>query len=416
VSQSPHPLVDPAWIRQTCNASEMSIADCLREQDRVGPNILFDVDYYRSTYGADMPAGMTCLEHFCRQGSERPRNPNQLFSTQQWHETIAWHLPDPATWRRVLLTTMGAEARFSREELGRQDRREVIVSDTVTGAPPAAGQEICLFVHFDKHDTVQDYVVDYIDALRAEGVCVVFLTNSRKLQAPAQARMVGRAWRTVCCDNRSYDWGLYAVGVRLLGDLGIAGHPLILANDSVVGTMNSLSPLFAAARSGRHDITGAVDSLLHDWHLQSFFIYVSAEATASAAWKGFWRVYRPHLDRWYVINSQEMGFSRWMGRHSMRIGAAWEYDALLGNADNAGGSEWRNKVIADRLVANPTIELWDVLLKADFPFLKKSLFITPLKAGNVTDICNVLSARATAQGGAAPETANAMRHWNSAQR
>src|SRR4051812_25412999 len=110
--QNPHPLIDPAWIRQASGAPGMSIGDCLREQDRVGPNILFDVDYYREMYGADIPSGMTCLEHFCRQERERPRNPNPLFSTQQWHETIGWRLPEAASWRRELFTTMGAEARF----------------------------------------------------------------------------------------------------------------------------------------------------------------------------------------------------------------------------------------------------------------------------------------------------------------
>jgi hypothetical protein len=372
----------------------MSLAECIREQDRVGPNALFDVSYYREAYGDEIPEGMSCLEHFCRQTADRPRNPNPLFSTQQWHETIHWRLPERTPWQRELFTTLGEEARFSRVELGRQSRREEVLDDVVTGTGPAPGQEICLFVHFDPRDEVQPYVLDYLDALRTEGVCIVFMTNSHVLHERARGALAGHVWRIVCCDNRAYDWGLYATGVHLLDDLGVVGHPLILTNDSVVGTMNSLAPLFATARRGDYDITGAVDSLLHDWHLQSFFIYCRPSVLASPSWEGFWQAYRPHNDRWFVINSQEMGFARWMVRHGVRMGAAWRYDALIKQADNAGGSAWRAAVIANRGITNPTIELWDVMLKLGFPFLKKSIFTTDLLASNLTEICNVISTQA----------------------
>ena len=249
-------------------------------------------------------------------------------------------------------------------------------------------------MHFDSRNEVQSYVVNYLDALRAEDVCIVFITNSHVLPELARAALAKRVWRIVCCDNRAYDWGGYAAGVRLLGDLGVAGHPLILANDSVIGTMNSLAPLFGTARRGDYDITGAVDSLLHVWHLQSFFIYCRPSVLASPSWEGFWQGYRPHRDRWFVVNSQEMGFARWMGRHGVRMGAAWRYDALIKQADNAGASAWRAALIAKRGVTNPTTELWDVMLKAGFPFLKKSIFTIDLLAGNHTEICNVISAQA----------------------
>ncbi|MGF6229267.1 hypothetical protein QFZ27_003222 [Inquilinus ginsengisoli] len=386
-------MIDLAWIRQACDSQNMPVGECLQQIDHVGPNILFDVEYYRESYGADIPQGMTCLEHFCRQERDRPRNPNPLFSTQQWHETIGWQFPEAAKWRRELFTTMGAEARFSHEELRRQEARAVIIEDKEAGAPPRPDQDICLFVHYDSQDDVQDYVIDYVNALREQAVSIVFLSNSRKLRADAEAKLQGRVWRIVCTDNRAYDWGLYAVGVRLLDDLKITGHSILLANDSVVGTMNSLAPLFDVARSGRYEITGAVDSLLHDWHVQSFFIYCSSSIVASDAWTGFWRAYRPHNDRWYVVNSQEMGFARWMGRHSVSMGAAWRYEDILRNADNGRASKWRAKIINEQQITNPTIELWDILLRAGFPFLKKSLFTTPLQAANLSELCNILSAR-----------------------
>lgn len=393
MNESPHPLIDIEWIRHACCSPTMPVRECLLQLDRVGPNALFDVAYYRENYGRDIPHGMSCLEHFCRQERFAPRNPNRLFSTKQWHETIGWRFTEGDTWRRELFTSMGAEARFSRHELQRQESGAVIFGDQQVSPPPRPGQEICLFVHYDRHDDVQDYVIDYLDALCEQDVSIVFLTNSVGLCPEAAEKLKNRVWRVVYTDNKAYDWGLYSIGVRLINDLGISGHPIVLANDSVIGTMDSLSPLFEVARSGRYEVTGAIDSLLHDWHLQSFFIYCSAEMVASEVWRSFWQLYRPHSDRWYVVNAQEMGFSRWLVRHNIPVGAAWSYEELLRTAENGKASEWRAQIIAEQQITNPTIEMWDLLLKVRFPFLKKAVLTTPLSAGNITELCNVLSMR-----------------------
>lgn len=388
--QSPHPMLDLDWIREASGKPNMSVSDCIKQQDVVGPNILFDTKYYRGMYGAEMPEGMTCLEHFCRQLKESPRDPNPLFSVKQWHETIGWRMPDEQAWRSELFRTLGQEARFSREELRRQNEGRVVVQDSVVGPAPKAGQDICLFVHYDKHDDVQPYVIDYLDALNDQGVSVMFLSNSKSLLPAAREKLRNRVWRIVNCENRAYDWGIYSIGVRLLGD-DIDGHAILLANDSVVGTMNSLDGLFRLARSGEHQIVGAIESLLHVWHLQSFFIYCDAQLVRSSAWTDFWKAYRPHNDKWFVINSQEMGFARWMARRDVKMKGAWEYWPTLEAADENSASEWRRDLIKSRGITNPTVEFWDVLLENGFPFLKRSILESDLAAGNIAHMCNVLS-------------------------
>ncbi|MBU9411745.1 rhamnan synthesis F family protein [Burkholderia multivorans] len=396
--QSPHPMLDLDWIREASGEPNMSVSDCIKQQDIVGPNILFDTKYYRSTYGAEMPVGMTCLEHFCRQLRESPRDPNPLFSVKQWHETIGWRLQGEQTWRNELIRTLGQEARFSREELRRQNEGRVVVQDSVVGLAPKKGQDICLFVHYDKNDDVQPYVIDYLDALNDQGVSVMFLSNSKSLLPIAREKLRDRVWRIVNCENRAYDWGLYSIGVRLLGD-DINGHSILLANDSVVGTMNPLDELFKLARSGEYQIVGAIESLLHDWHLQSFFIYCSDELVSSGAWADFWKAYRPHNDKWFVINSQKMGFARWMARRNVRMKGAWEYWPTLEAADENSASQWRRDLIKNRGITNPTVELWDVLLENGFPFLKRSILENELAAGNIAHMCNVLSRLSVRKGG-----------------
>ncbi|WP_156992268.1 rhamnan synthesis F family protein [Paraburkholderia oxyphila] len=388
--QSPHPMVDLEWIRMQCGQPDMSVAECMAAQESVGPNILFDTKFYRRTYGDEIPSGMTCLEHFCRQSQDAPRNPNALFSTKQWHETISWSLDNPKDWKAALFRTLGKEAVFSRREMARHVEGQVVVGDEELGKRPVPGQDICLFVHYDKDDAVQQYVLDYLDEFKQRNVSVVFLTNSSRLRPAAQESLRGRVWRVVNSVNHARDFGLYYAGVRLLGK-EFTENAVILANDSVVGTLNSLDPLFEAARSGQYDIVGAVDCLLHDWHLQSFYLHCGINLVNSDVWSGFWDAYRPHFDKWCVINSQEFGFSRWMVRHGVKMKAIWEYKDILEAADPDSASEWRKEIVKNGGITNPTVEFWDVMLEKNFPFFKRSIFTTELAAGNMSHLCNVLS-------------------------
>jgi hypothetical protein len=371
---------------------DLTLGECLAEQDRVGPNALFDVGHYRARYGAAMPRGMTCLEHFCAQERSAPRDPNTTFSVQQWHETIGWRFPDPGAWKRELFRGLGEQARFALAEMERHKAGQVVLQDDVMGDAPRAGETIGLFAHHDAADEVQDYVLDYMDALRAQGVRILLLTNSRALTDAARQRIARRVWRLVCTSNRAYDWGLYRIGVERIGqDQSLAGCPVLLTNDSVVGTMHALDPLFALARSGEADIVGAVDCWLHTWHLQSFFLHCSVETVRSRAWRQFWANYRPLQEKWFVINAHEFGFSRWMRENGVRMRAGWEYDRLLAARPGQASSAWRRELLANRGLTNPTVELWDLLLEQQFPFLKRTVFTQALQSGNLAEMCNVVS-------------------------
>jgi Rhamnan synthesis protein F len=390
-----HPMLDVRWVRQKSGVPDLPLAQCLVEQDRFGPNAIFDVQHYRAAYGSDIPQGMTCLEHFCRQAKERPRDPNGTFSVQQWHETLGWRASNPDDWRAALISSLGAEARFAFDEMERHRAGQVVVSDTVIGEGPAEGQDLSIFAHHDKNDEVQPYVLDYMDVLRAQGLCVVFLTNSAALTPSAMEGLRSRAWRLVCTRNRAYDWGLYSIGVERLKPY--ANHAILLTNDSVIGTLNDMGPLFRIARSGEVDVTGAVDCWLHCWHLQSFFLYASAETVGSQPWQSFWANYRPLEDKWFVINSHEFGFSRWMTRHGVRMRAGWPYGDLIAHTPGTRSTEWRIRLLENRQATNPTVHLWDMLLEQGFPFLKRTVFTQELPEHNLTNMCNVISCLAKAK-------------------
>ncbi len=254
---------------------------------------------------------------------------------------------------------------------------------------PEQGQEICLFVHYDASNEIQDNVIDYLDALKRQGVCVLFLSNSETLSQTAVSRLQGRVWRLINTRNRAYDWGLYFIGVKLVEGRYVKS-PLILANDSVIA-VNDLSQLFNVARSPGAQITGAIDGWQHDWHLQSFFLYVAADTVQGKVWKDFWRNYRHFHSKWLVINGNEYGFSRWMKRNGVSVRAAWKYNDLVKRPESKERSGWRRNILETNQLTNPTVEMWDVLLDMDFPFLKRWIFNNALLSGNLSHLSNVIS-------------------------
>jgi hypothetical protein len=89
----------------------------------------------------------------------------------------------------------------------------------------------------------------------------------------------------------------------------------------------------------------------------------------------------------------------------VRLGSAWSYKDIVRiaakewKAHSSHLPDWRLRVVNGDIPTNPSIELWDVMLKAGFPFLKKAIFTTPLLGDNLLEICNVLSARGRLEGG-----------------
>ena len=215
----------------------------------------------------------------------------------------------------------------------------------------------------------------------------MFVTSCPFLGHETLELLRGRVWKVVTTNNNARDFGLYYIGVRLIEEMD---QPIILTNDSVVA-LNSLDPLFKAARSGIADVTGAIDSWLHNWHLQSFFLYCGKSAVQSPAWTEFWKYYRPLRNKWFVINSHEFGFSRFMIANNLRLHAVWKYDDILSSMDPQQSSDFRQNLVDTRGNTHPTLELWDLLLEQDFPFLKRQVFTEPLLSNNRAELCNVIS-------------------------
>ncbi|QEO17706.1 hypothetical protein [Acetobacter vaccinii] len=387
---SPHPMVDLEWIRLASGNPSLSVRECLEKQDTVGPNILFDVEYYRQKYGHDIPRHMSALEHFCRQDETSLRNPNALFSTQQWLEVFRGISPNAGPWREELVRALGQEAIFCRNEYLRDQNDEIIFSDTFVGKAPSQTDDICLFVHYDRHDEIQPYVVDYLQALKDCGVVTIFLSNTEKFSQKEINKIRNIVWRVVCADNRGRDWSLFLQGMKLL-EGQYERNPILIANDSVTYVGEGLEEMMVQCRMHPERITGAIGANQHGWHMQSFFLYCGRQVVISEAWLNFWKKFRSHHNKWFVINANEFGFSRWMLEHKIPMHALWNYDDIISGENRNRANKWREAVFSREILTNPTHELWDILLEHKYPFIKNSIFKEAIIGENLDHMCNIIS-------------------------
>lgn len=415
----PHPLFDPLWYRAQAGLSltaEEPLVHYLAQQwptQHIAPCAFVDLEFIAQHEGLEHVT--TPLDLL----TSPPDTPNLLFDPNTYRERTRgeyddWHSPSRDFARRAangdvwlntffstrtartfnprlsLMHEVGLAARQSYRALGRYADGSVVVGDETLGPGPAPDQPVAIFVHFDATLQVQPYVIAYLKNLADAGVCILFVSGNAALTPAAISALRPLVWRVLTTNNEAYDWGLYAIGVKALGDLA-PGRALLLANDSCSGSLTPLAPFVQAAQQNRFDLYGATDSRELEPHLQSYFIWVGSRVTASTHWQNFWRLYAPVADKNYVIVAYEMGFTRFFRDAGFTIGAHWAYDDIVAKAKVDDSAPWRQQLIAHNREVNPTHICWDLLIAQGYPFVKRQLVASnPAGVPNLHLLLNLL--------------------------
>jgi hypothetical protein len=273
------------------------------------------------------------------------------------------------------------------------------------------GENVALFIHFDKQGRVADHVLAYVRALRDTGFSVVFISNSGRHHPDSVAALKPLCRAIVVRRNIGYDFGAAREALELL-DLPRANtRRLLIANDSVYGPISSIEPMLARADFAVADLWGATDSWQRRYHLQSYFLLAGPRAMASPAWKAFWRKVRPVSSKRWVIARYEVGLTQKLLKAGLKCRPLWSYRELIDQvasepictaADGKAqdpleqmrmqAAKRLRTAIAERAPLNPTADLWRHLLRSGFPFLKIELLRrNPTEVPDVADWYSVLT-------------------------
>ncbi len=265
-----------------------------------------------------------------------------------------------------------------------RSRRHRVREQWSGGETIGSARRVAVFVHFDRHGHIHDWLEHYLGELRSAGYSVIFVSNAPRLSAEAVAKVRPHCGLVLRRDNIGHDFGAYRDGIGHIPDLGQL-DALLLANDSVYGPFHPLVDILARMSPDQASVWGITDGVEGGFHLQSYFLLFHRAALQSGAFGRFWREYRYVQSRYWNILKYEIGLSRALSTAGIRCRALFSYRraaAILGDRDARAhlptpgrkSAESTTALIANGVPVNPTHDLWDVLIgEMGCPFIKRDL-------------------------------------------
>jgi lipopolysaccharide biosynthesis protein len=234
------------------------------------------------------------------------------------------------------------------------------------------GKKICLFAHFDTDAIVQDFVVFYLQALKAQGIEVIFITTSEQMKPEELRKLKEFTCKRIVRRNIGYDFGSWKTGFQYVNDYKNS-ELILLANDSVVGPINPLDKMFKSMSCAGYDIWGVTDNYEVNYHVQSYFLCFTGRALQN----GFIEEYMDQITvescKQDIINKYEVGLIQRAINLGYRVGAYCMYDQIeVGLLQ----SQHELSYLCESIRVNSTLWFIDELInKHEIPFVKRELLI-----------------------------------------
>lgn len=160
------------------------------------------------------------------------------------------------------------------------------------------------------------FTTNVIDAIEKSPLNLVIVSNAR-LDPYLRAELADKCHLLIERANLGRDFGAYKDGISVLmrreGDIG----RLILLNDSMFFFQRGLDKLVAAL-DGKEDFIGLTEVFQFHYHVQSFMLSFGPAVIRSAAFRKFWRRYRPISTRRWSIHNGEVALSRRLTKAGFR--------------------------------------------------------------------------------------------------
>jgi len=265
-------------------------------------------------------------------------------------------------------------------------RKEPLVRLNEKGlVSPDYTKPACLFCSYDYENIVRKNVYQYLDALALAGFNIIFISSSDDISAPDLEKLSRCCVRIINRENKGYDFYGWKTGLEKYARYkDHAG--LLLANDSVIGPLFSISDIVATLENCDADVIGMTDSFQFHPHLQSYFLYCKKNVMLSEEFLRFFKEVDILELKNVVIRKYEVGFSRLL-RHRFRLSALYSLEPALARINfnfNQTPIRW----------IEPTLHLWKPLItEFKFPFIKKSVLTR--KGVSVKEVLPVLAETAS---------------------
>ena len=260
---------------------------------------------------------------------------------------------------------------------------------------PGTQRSLCLYAHYAKHGRVSPMVLLQLREYARLGFRIIFVTNAPRLPEADWLALAEIVDVAALRDNFGFDFGAWSDAAQCLLPDADAWDEILLANDSVVGPITPLDPVFARLRGAGEGVFGLTEGVQLGAHLQSYFI-LARGAGAGATVLDFLRAIRLSNSKRLTIRRGEIGLTEHVRHAGVPVSALHSYAdleraaatspvmreglaAILPHIVREIGASGRQLVLRRALMdvpLNPTHHFAILLVRVlGFPFLKTELLL-----------------------------------------
>lgn len=186
-------------------------------------------------------------------------------------------------------------------------------------------RRLCIFVHYNSSDTVDDADLHLLKSLQSISSSVVTISNSR-LDASSADLLRQYSDRLIERANAGYDFSAWKQGIEEIGWATLTDFDeVVLVNNSCWGPIYPFTSVFETMAESKADFWGLTSfprlekskrpearyspSGTIDRHLQSYFLVFRKPVLASPQFYRFWQMVETKHDMVDVVFSYEVGLS-----------------------------------------------------------------------------------------------------------
>ncbi|MEM8792826.1 MAG: rhamnan synthesis F family protein [Pseudomonadota bacterium] len=229
-------------------------------------------------------------------------------------------------------------------------------------APPDAlqGQRVALFCAFSPSGHLNTYTEIYLRSLKAAGYFVVLCAVCKSVDPPGHEGFQQHADAIFIRENGGFDFASWSEALRTAPQLWDAER-ILFANDSVIGPLQGFDRMMTRMQASEADCVALTEHSEVAHHFQSYFFELRSKALHHPGVQDFfgnilcWRV-KGEVTRRYEIP---------LMRHLKDV-LGLRVDILFPNASLGGH-------LSKDGLGNPTLDYWQELLDAGYPFIKTEL-------------------------------------------
>ncbi len=195
---------------------------------------------------------------------------------------------------------------------------------------------LCIFAHYDKHNIVDDYVVEYIKGLATVSKQIIFVSSCEI--SYAEVDKVSQYCTAVLQKaNEGYDFGSWKFGMEYVGFENLPNFDeVILANDSCFGPIFPFSEMFDKMATKKWDAWSVTigDGICQ--YLQSYFLVCRPKLLKSQQFIDFFKSITNLANKMEYIVKYEVGFSKMLKNNNFIFDSY--YQSAKKNIDNSNNN------------------------------------------------------------------------------